>query len=124
MSSGMLKNLNHKRRNAMHKMVEKANKAIQEPEVQDMLRRLSAYGLGIFMPHMHTDTEEYVPLPRGMVQVESNLQVSFQPVSEARGDVVGWVWDEQLIAASVCQVCKPDKDDDGKPYHKKLKHKK
>ena len=39
----------------MTAMIVDTNKSIQEPEVQEMLRRLSAYGLGIFMPHMHTE---------------------------------------------------------------------
>ena len=32
-----------------------AQAAIQWPKVQDMLRRLSAYRLGIFMPHQHDE---------------------------------------------------------------------
>ena len=32
-----------------------AQGAIQLPEVQDMLRRLSVYKLGIFMPHTHDE---------------------------------------------------------------------
>lgn len=87
-----------------------SNKAIQEPEVQDMLKRLSAYGLGIFMPHMHTDTGDFVDLPRGMVQVEDNLKVSFQTRSEASGSAVGWVWDDQAMVAAVCSVCQPTAD--------------
>jgi hypothetical protein len=91
-------------------MVENAQRAIQEPEVQDMLKRLSAYGLGIYLPHMHTDTVDFAPLPRGMVQVENNLEVSFQSRSEARGDAVGWVWDNQAQVAATCQVCVKDTD--------------
>lgn len=34
----------------MHPMVEEVQKAIEEPEVQEMLQRLARYGLGIFMP--------------------------------------------------------------------------
>ena len=41
-----------------------AQAAMQLPEVQDMLRRLSAFRLGIFMPHQHDDgTGEFQPLP-------------------------------------------------------------
>jgi hypothetical protein len=36
--------------------------AMQLPEVQDMLRRLSAFQLGIFMPHQHDEaTGEVLP---------------------------------------------------------------
>jgi hypothetical protein len=101
----------------MNAMIGNAHRAIQEPDVQDMLRRLSAYGLGIFMPHMHTETEDSAPLPRGMVQVESNLQVSFRPAAEAAGDAVGWIWDEQTKVATVCQVCQPETNG-----HKRLTH--
>ena len=41
-----------------------AQAAMQLPEVQDMLRRLSAFQLGIFMPHQHDEaTGEFLPLP-------------------------------------------------------------
>jgi hypothetical protein len=41
-----------------------AQAAIHLPEVQEMLRRLSEYKLGIFMPHMHDrQTGEFQPLP-------------------------------------------------------------
>ena len=33
-----------------------AQEAIHLPEVQEMLRRLSEYKLGIFMPHIHEST--------------------------------------------------------------------
>lgn len=102
----------------MHPMVEEANRAIQKPEVQEMLRRLSGYGLGICMPHMHTELEDYVPLPAGVVQVETNLQISFRSTSEARGDAVAWVWDDEAKVASVCQVCEPDKSGG----HKRVRH--
>ena len=57
--------------------------AIHLPEVQTMLRRLSAYELGIFMPHRHDErTGEFQSLPDDVVQVESGLEVSFQPFAK------------------------------------------
>ena len=54
-----------------------AQEAIHLPEVQEMLRRLSEYRLGIFMPHMHDEeTGEFQPLPDDVMQVESGLEVS------------------------------------------------
>jgi hypothetical protein len=94
----------------MSAMVEKAQTAMEEPEVLDMLKRLSAYGLGIYLPHMHTETEDFVPLPKGMVQLEKNLVVSFCEESEAHGSTVGWVWDGDLQAAQRCTVCVTDTD--------------
>ena len=53
-----------------------AQAAMQLPEVQDMLRRLSAFQLGIFMPHQHDEaTGEFLPLPFDVMQVESGLAV-------------------------------------------------
>ena len=60
-----------------------AQEAMHLPEVQEMLRRLSEYKLGIFMPHMHDkQTGEFQPLPDDVMQVESGLEVSFQPMEE------------------------------------------
>ncbi len=72
--------------------------AINLPEVQEMLRRLSEYKLGIFMPHMHDErTGEFQPLPDEVVQVESGLEVSFRPTGETENGTdrflaVGWSW--------------------------------
>lgn len=75
-----------------------AQEAIDLPEVQEMLRRLSEYKLGIFMPHMHDElTGEFRPLPDEAVQVESGLAVSFHPAGEIADRMdcflpVGWSW--------------------------------
>ena len=75
-----------------------AQEAIHLPEVQEMLRRLSEYKLGIFMPHMHDEqTGEFRPLPDEVTQVESGLEVSFQPTEEIANQTdrflpVGWFW--------------------------------
>ena len=43
-----------------------ARAAMQLPEVQDMLRRLSAFQLGIFMPHQHDECARHaVGIERG-----------------------------------------------------------
>ena len=63
-----------------------------------MLRRLSAHGLGICMPHMHDEnTGEFQPLPDQLQQVEAGLAVSFQPAAEIATQAgrflpVAWVW--------------------------------
>jgi hypothetical protein len=75
-----------------------AQDAIHFPEVQQMLRRLSEFRLGIFMPHMHDETSgEFQPLPDQFMQVESGLEVSFRPSEEITNQTdrflpVGWVW--------------------------------
>ena len=75
-----------------------AQEAIHLPEVQEMLHRLSEYKLGIFMPHMHDEqTGEFHPLPDEVMQVESGLEVSFQPTAVIADQTdrflpVGWLW--------------------------------
>ena len=83
---------------ALPQALRTAHEAIHLPEVQEMLRRLSEYNLGIFMPHMHDeDTGEFQPLPDHITQVESGLEVSFQPTTEVVNQAdrflpVGWLW--------------------------------
>jgi hypothetical protein len=103
-----------------------AQAAMQIPEVQEMLRKLSAHRLGIFMPHQHDEgTGEFQPLPDEVVQLESCLAVSFPPLDEiARQSAsflpVGWVW--RAGAASVAAVCEmvngDDQHDTEQPKHK------
>lgn len=75
-----------------------AQAAMQLPEVQDMLRRLSEFELGIFMPHQHDEaTGEFLPLPADVMQVESGLTVSFERLDEISNQTasflpVGWLW--------------------------------
>lgn len=82
-----------------------AQEAIYLPEVQEMLRRLSEYNLGIYMPHMHNeDTGAFQPLPSDVVQVEDALEVSFRSahVVESKADrfvPVGWVWRDDGVRA-------------------------
>jgi hypothetical protein len=88
-----------------------AQEAIHLPEVQEMLRRLSEYKLGIFMPHMHDDkTGEFQLLPDEVMQVESGLEVSFRPTEEIANQAgrflpVGWFWRAGALAPSAaCEM--------------------
>ena len=104
--------------------------AMHLPEVQAMLRRLSAYELGIFMPHRHDErTGEFQPLPDDMVQVESGLKVSFQPVAEIAMQVdrflpVGWLWrgGAPTVAAACEMVSQEGPGDDERPVKHKMKN--
>ena len=89
----------------------RAQTAIHLPEVQDMLRRLSQYDLGIFMPHIHdAHTGEFQPLPAGVMQVESGMEVSFQPTADIAHQKnrflhVAWVWRAgALTPAAACEM--------------------
>lgn len=104
-----------------------AQEAIRFPEVQEMLRKLSGYGLGIFMPHRHDEqTGEFQPLPEQFVQVESGLEVSFRPVEQIASQpdsflTVGWVWRAGSAAPSAaCEMIGDQGPGDADPC---VKHK-
>lgn len=104
--------------NSLPDELRRAQEAIHLPEVQDMLRKLSAYHLGISMPHMHTeDTGEFLPLPADLVQVEAGLEVSFHPIAHIRQQLdsyipVAWVWrDNAVTTMSMCySYCEPPEE--------------
>ena len=88
-----------------------AQEAIHFPEVQEMLRKLSEYNLGIFMPHMHDEiTGEFQPLLDEVMQVESGLKVSFLSTREMANQTnrfvsVGWQWRAgALTATTACEM--------------------
>ena len=105
-----------------------AQAAIASAEVQEMLRGLSAHGLGICMPHMHDEnTGEFQPLARQLMHVESCLEVSFQPAAEIATQAgrflpVAWVWrDGMTMPSAVCEMVRDeDAPDDKEPP---VKHK-
>ncbi len=104
-----------------------AQDAIHLPEVQDMLRRLSAYQLGIFMPHIHDEhTGQFMPLPNDMAQVESGLEVSFHPAEEIAGESerflpVGWAWRAgSSMPVAACEMVLGEAAGDAEPD---VKHK-
>ena len=104
-----------------------AQDAIHLPEVQEMLRRLSEYKLGIFMPHMHDEqTGEFQPLPDEVMQVESGLEVSFQPTVEIANQPgrflpVGWFWRAGAsTTVAACEMALEERPGDTERY---VKHK-
>ena len=107
-----------------------AQEAIHLPEVQEMMRKLSAYKLGIFMPHMHDEqTGDFQPLADEVIQVESGLEVSFQPMEEIANQTdrflpVGWFWRAGASTPSaVCEMVWDERPGDTEGYgkHKMLK---
>ncbi len=106
-----------------------AQAAMQSAEVQKMLRRLSAHGLGICMPHMHDEkTGEFQPLPDRLVQVEAGLEVSFRPATEIATQAgrflpVAWFWrDGMSMPSAVCEMVQNDDgpDDEETPVKHKM----
>ena len=104
-----------------------AQAAIHFPEVQEMLRRLSEYKLGIFMPHMHDEhTGEFQPLPDEVMQVESGLKVSFLPVEEIANQTdrflpVAWLW--RAGASTPVAACEMDAEEEPGETKRYVKHK-
>ncbi|KFI22270.1 hypothetical protein [Nitrosococcus oceani] len=76
----------------VHPEIRRAIENINEPEVQKMLKRLSEYGLGIMVPHSHTEDDGFAPLPKGKVQFERNVEVTFPNSDDvpAHATIVGW----------------------------------
>jgi hypothetical protein len=106
-----------------------AQAAMQLPEVQDMLRRLSAFHLGIFMPHQHDEaTGEFLPLPADVLQVESGLAVSFQRLDEIANQTasflpVGWLWRSgATTVAAACEMADAGgpEDEEQRPIKHKM----
>lgn len=104
-----------------------AQLAMNLPEVQEMLIRLSDYNLGIFMPHEHDEqTGTFQELPTNVVQVESGLEVSFQTTEQLASQAdrflpVAWRWHAGArTVAAVCEmVCEGDgRDGEGPVQHK------
>lgn len=96
-----------------------AQAAMHLPEVQGMLRRLSEFQLGIFMPHQHDEaTGEFLPLPADVTQVESGLAVSFQRLDEIAGRTasflpVGWMWrGGATTVAAACEMADAEGPED------------
>ena len=123
-------NVSQGRTRGLPQALRTAQEAIHLPEVQEMLRRLSEYKLGIFMPHMHDEqTGGFQPLPDKVMQVESGLEVSFQSTEEIANQTdrflpVGWFWRAGASAPSaVCEMVWDERPGDTERYgkHKMLK---
>ena len=54
-----------------------AVRAVNLPEIQEIIKKLGGYGLAVALPHMH-ENGRMVPLPEDTYSYESKLQVSFR----------------------------------------------
>lgn len=88
--------------------------AINTSEVQDIIKRLAKFNLGVCVPHMHLADIDFAPLPDDAIQVEEDCQVRWVSRSdvEAMPDsvAVAWRWlDDGVRAAAKCiAVCSPN----------------
>ena len=95
--------------NEIHPDIMKAIRAVELPDVQEMMRRLAKYGLGIAVPHMHGDDGQFLPLPVNRVALEDDLQVSFRNAEDAElQDFIPVMWRSEPgeVAARCVQRCR------------------
>jgi len=111
----MITNVSQERVRGLPQSLQAAQAAIQLPEVQEMLRRLSAHHLGICMPHAHDDeTGDFQALPDEVTQVESSLKVSFRPTQDIENEPerffpVGWIWRSGALAVlAACEMVRDE----------------
>ena len=98
----------------MNTLIDAAKAAVSQPEVMAMIEKLSEYGLGVCVPHIHSTNGEMAPLPDDVVQVEQGLRVSFinRGHFEATDALpVAWRWDAKAKMPSACALCSNHPDD-------------
>lgn len=104
----------------------KAQEAINLPEVQDIIKRLATYNLGVCMPHIHDERAGgFKALPEDMVQVESDLRVTFVTRSKAERTTavpVAWQWSgDGVTSGAICiSQCEVSTTPDGSERHVRL----
>ena len=105
--------------------IESAFDAIKTKEVQDIIKQLAKFNLGVCVPHMHSSSFDFAALPEDVVQVEEDCKVSWVPrggLETSPGAIsVAWRWhDDGIHAAAKCiAVCSPNLKKEG---HKKTGH--
>lgn len=81
--------------------------ALKEPEVQDAMRVLAKHGLGATRVHMHDEEGDMIPLGDSVVQLETDLKVSFVDQEDDRlqeATPVSWRWTpEGVQTTAYCQ---------------------
>jgi hypothetical protein len=84
-----------------------AQRAIQTPEVQQLIKELSKYNLAVCMPHMHV-TGDFQEQPPDIVQVEVESEfLTVEQVEELGTLPVSWRWHEdRVIVAGSCHITK------------------
>lgn len=88
----------HQARNNPH-FVETVQESVENPKVNEAMKALSKYGLGVSLVHTRSKTGELVPLPNGWLQIEAYLQVSFERLNIPNYDMflpVGWIRKEDV----------------------------
>lgn len=96
--------------------IKNAIDSINLPEVQEVMKVLARYNLGVCIPHMHSTDTDFAALPGDTVQIEENCRVRWVKRSQLenmKGSVpVAWRWleDGSQSAAECIQICSPSDD--------------
>jgi len=61
---------------SMHPDIQRALDSVMRPEVQDLIRRVSEYGLAVALPHMHGEGGDLRPLPAVKVILKTAITPS------------------------------------------------
>lgn len=100
-----------------------AQAALNLPEVQNMLKNLSEFQLGIFMPHTHEEkTGAFKLSGDDVVQVESGSKASFKTASKIASQQdsflpVEWLWRSgQSAPEAVCEMVLKESAIDGERH--------
>ncbi|PZP51931.1 MAG: hypothetical protein DI598_01975 [Pseudopedobacter saltans] len=100
-----------------------AQEAIELPEVQEIMKQLAKYNLGVCMPHFHNEENgDFMELQNGIIQMERDLQVRFMTQAEAKqinSVPVAWRWqDDGVTASAICVAeCEIVTTPGGKDFH-------
>lgn len=87
----------------------KAQQAIELPEVQEIIKKLAKYNLGVYMPHRHNEENGgFEVLPCDQVQIENDLKVTFSSREESNNMnslPVGWTWQKNgIMGSAACSM--------------------
>ena len=93
---------------SIHPDIQRGLDAINLPEVQELVRRVSGYGLAVALPHAHGEKGNFLPLPKDQVAYEANLHMSFlqndNPKLKSAIPVM-WRWNDGAKAVGQCALC-------------------
>ncbi|HAN90796.1 MAG TPA: hypothetical protein DCQ33_01785 [Nitrospira sp.] len=93
----------------LHFEVRQAADSLNRPEVQELVKQLSEYGLAVAVPHMHGENGKLLPLPPDRVAYEDNLQVTFPRRDDSvlkEAEPVMWGWDRTAQAVTTLAHCR------------------
>ena len=83
-----------------------AQGAVKTQEVQEIMKQLAKYNLGVCMPHMHVREGEFAELPADIISLEQKS--AFIPTSDAdpvNTLPVAWRWQNNaVIIAGSCHI--------------------